>query len=109
MFSFLKNKAKRFDCEILEINGVSNHLHSIISIPPTVTISDIVGKLKGSSSYFLNKELNLTTYFRWQSGYGVLTISEKDLPRVISYIQNQKQHHSEDKTNEYLENCGEDD
>jgi putative transposase len=32
--------------------------------------------------------------FSWQDDYGVLSVSEKDVPRVIEYIKNQTQHHT---------------
>ena len=75
LYPFLKNKAKRFHCEIIEGNGTKDHVHFAIRIPPSIAVSDIIGKLKGSSSYFLNKELHL--------------------PGILEYIRNQKQHHTE--------------
>ena len=42
--------------------------------------------------------------FVWQDGYGAFTVSKSDLPDVIRYIQNQREHHRK-KTfqEEYLE------
>jgi hypothetical protein len=31
--------------------------------------------------------------FRWQEGYGALTLCDEILPTVIAYVRNQKQHH----------------
>ena len=93
LYPFIKNKAKRFGCYVHESNGIEDHVHSSIIIPPALCVSDIVGKIKGSSSYFLNNELGITTGFSWQDGFGVYSFSEKDLPRIIHYIRNQKLHH----------------
>ena len=30
----------------------------------------------------------------WQAGYGVVSFGTKDLPWVINYVQNQRQHHA---------------
>lgn len=103
LFPFLKNKAKRFKCYIFEVNGTKDHVHVAMSIPPTVAVSDILGKLKGSSSYFLNKELQITDDFSWQDGFGVLSFAEKDLPRIVEYIWNQKLHHRGDTLNKQME------
>ena len=103
LFPFLLNKAKRFHCEIHGCNGTTNHIHLAISIPPAESVSNIIGKLKGSSSYFLNKEIQVTKDFMWQEGFGVLSFAEKDLPRILHYISGQKEHHQTGKTNAALE------
>ncbi|MFH1194721.1 MAG: IS200/IS605 family transposase [bacterium] len=106
LFPFFINKAKRFDCCILGCNSTENHVHMAIQIPPAESVSDIIGKLKGSSSYFLNKEIQITNNFYWQDGFGVLSFAEKDLPKILRYIANQKQHHKTNKINLALENYG---
>ncbi|MGA2624516.1 MAG: IS200/IS605 family transposase [Bacteroidota bacterium] len=103
LFPYLENKAKRFHCVLHGINGIGNHVHVAMSIPPSVSISEIVGKLKGSSSYFLNKELQITEHFDWQDGYGVLSFSKKDLPKILHYIQEQKAHHQNGELNQSME------
>jgi len=37
-----------------EVNGKENHIHVATNIPPTLTISDWIGELKGSSSHHIN-------------------------------------------------------
>lgn len=103
LFKYLENKAKRFGCYIHRCNGTEDHIHLAISIPPAVSVSDIIGKLKGSSSYFLNKELQITDNFYWQDGYGVLSFAERNLPAIVKYIENQKEHHKNNTTRKNLE------
>jgi putative transposase len=75
----------------------------VIHIPPAESISDIIGKIKGSSSYFLNKELQITKNFSWQDGFGVLSFAERDLPKVLHYIKGQKRHHDSNSLNAIME------
>jgi len=103
LFRFLENKAKRFGCFIHKCNGTEDHIHLAISIPPAARISDIVGKLKGGSSYFLNKELQITDNFQWQEGYGIFSFAETNLPAVVKYIEDQKEHHKNNTTRKKLE------
>jgi REP element-mobilizing transposase RayT len=103
LFPFLKNKAKRFGCYIHEIDGIPDHVHAAITIPPAASVSDIIGKLKGSSSYFLNKELGITSSFSWQDGFGIFSFSENDLQGIVEYIRNQKHHHKIGSLKEFLE------
>jgi putative transposase len=86
-----------------EIGGTENHIHLAVSVPPTLLISDWIGKLKGASSYYINHEIANRKLLEWQEGYGVVSFGSKDLHWVKSYIQNQKQHHASRTTHPRLE------
>lgn len=86
-----------------EVGGTETHVHMAVSIPPTLLIADWIGKLKGSSSYHVNHELVNRHLLDWQEGYGVVSFGTKDLPWIVKYIQNQKQHHASGKIHERLE------
>ena len=75
------------------INGVCDHIHILIGLNPSVSISDTVHDIKRGSSLFINKE-NLCKYkFAWQEGYGAFSYSRSQLNRVYNYILNQEKHH----------------
>jgi putative transposase len=73
--------------------GTDDHVHLLVQIEPEVLISDFVGKIKGASSFELNKQLGKGTIY-WQRGYGVVSFAEKNLPGLISYVSKQKEHHA---------------
>ena len=60
--------------------------------------------LKGNSSKWIHEEFPSLRTFGWQDGYGGFTVSKSNAPEVVSYIQNQREHHRK-KTfqEEYLE------
>ena len=72
-------------------------------MPPTLLISDWIGKLKGGSSHFINQEIAIRKILAWQGGYGVVTFGTKDLPWVINYVANQRDRHASGKTFDRLE------
>ena len=86
-----------------EIGGTENHLHLAVSVPPTLLISDWIGKLKGASSHYINHEIADHKVLEWQTGYGVVGFGTKDLEWVVSYIRNQKEHHRKGSIYERLE------
>ena len=87
-----------------EIGGIPNHVHIAATIPPTLTISEFVGQLKGGVSHDVNHEApSREARLQWQTGYGVVSFGTKDLPWVKEYIQNQKQHHDNNHAQECLE------
>jgi putative transposase len=40
-----------------EIGGTDDHVHLVVSTPPTLLISEWIGKLKGGCSHFINHEI----------------------------------------------------
>lgn len=90
------------------INGTATHVHSAINIEPYVTISDLVGELKGACSFELNKAHGRKV-LQWQRGFGVVSFGKQNLDWVLEYISNQKQHHATGRALERLECTGVDD
>jgi len=86
-----------------EIGGVEDHVHLAVSIPPTLTISEWIGELKGASSHHINHEVARRGTLVWQTGYGVVSFGKKDLPFVVEYIRNQKAHHARGQVYDRLE------
>jgi putative transposase len=79
--------------KMIVINNVSDHLHMLIGVNPTESLSQLMKQVKGESSEWINREKLTQQKFRWQEGYGAFTYSRSHLPGVIAYIENQQQHH----------------
>ena len=102
LYHYIIGKADALNCITHAINGTKNHIHLVVSIPPTLAISDFVKKIKGSSSHYLNNVLSLKeNKFAWQAGYGVFSLGQTQLEQAIAYVVDQKQHHSKGTVNFY--------
>jgi putative transposase len=103
LFKYLSGIIKNKGQKPLAINGVSDHIHLFIGIKPDCCISDLVREIKKSSNSFI-KEKNFTPYqFNWQEGFGAFSYSHSQIPDVIHYIENQKEHHKKSSfKEEYL-------
>jgi len=90
--------------KLLAINGMPDHIHILFGLRPSQSLSDLMQDIKGSSSKWINDNRFVHGKFSWQQGYGAFSYAKKDLPKIIRYIQNQKEHHTK-KTflNEYLD------
>lgn len=75
------------------LGGTDNHVHLAVHIAPTVSIADLVGELKGGSAHDVNATLQQKMLY-WQNGYGVVSFGRRNLPFVLDYIRNQRQHHA---------------
>jgi putative transposase len=88
-------KAQEMGGHVHAIGGMEDHVHLAVSVPPKVALAKFIGDVKGNSSHYINYVVKPGFDFHWQDEYGVLSFGEKNLPAVIRYIQNQKQHHIE--------------
>jgi len=94
LYRYIASVCQNIGCKILAINGTTDHVHVLISMPPSISVSDVVHRIKGASSRFVNDKIRPDHYFKWQVKYGAFSVSKGDLPRVIAYIKHQKVHHS---------------
>ncbi|HSH51505.1 MAG TPA: IS200/IS605 family transposase [Bacteroidales bacterium] len=89
--------------KLLAINGVSDHIHILIGLSPSVALSDIVRDIKSNSSKFINEKRCVIGKFQWQEGYGAFSYSRSQRPEIINYIKKQKEHHQKSSfKEEYL-------
>lgn len=94
LWSYLIGIGDNKDTPVIAVGGVSDHIHMLVAIPPTITISKAIQELKGCSSKWMNDTFFSTTRnFRWQSGYGAFAVSNSKLGNLIQYIHDQKEHH----------------
>jgi REP element-mobilizing transposase RayT len=93
ILSVIGNLINETGCKTIIVNGVEDHVHCLIGLKPTVSISDLMKVVKGKSSKFINDN-KLTKYkFEWQEGYGVFSYSKSHIDAVYKYIANQEEHH----------------
>ena len=93
VYRFLHAEANKLYVPLFVIGGTADHVHVLAAVRPAVSPAAFMKQLKGSSSRFVG--LQFQRPFAWQEGYGVFSLSEPDVQRVIAYIQAQKQLHAE--------------
>ncbi|OEK00782.1 transposase [Roseivirga sp. 4D4] len=79
--------------KLMAIYVLPDHCHILIGLNPKQSIADLVRTIKSNSSKWINESMSLKKRFQWQEGYGAFTYSQSQIPSVISYILNQKEHH----------------
>jgi putative transposase len=104
VYKYIAGIIKNKDQKLMVINGMPDHIHLFLGFSPDIAISDLVGVIKSSTSGFINDQKLVYGKFSWQRGFGAFTYSKSQVMRVISYIQNQEQHHRRKSfREEYLE------
>ena len=104
ILSHIKSNAKEKNIYIDFINGVTEHIHCIISLNKDQTISKIMNLIKGESSFWINKNKLTKMKFEWADEYFAVSVGESQLNKVREYIKNQEQHH---KTKSWEQECKE--
>lgn len=79
--------------KLISINGMSDHIHILIGLRPTQSMSDLMQDIKGNSSKWINEKKFIKGPFEWQEGYGAFSYGKSQLKNVIEYIENQELHH----------------
>jgi putative transposase len=106
-YGVLYGKAKELGLKIHAAGNVDDHVHIVLSIPPKLSVSDCVKHIKGGSAYAINHMPGSDGKFKWQEGYGALSIGERSLETVMAYAAWQKERHKERTLNAIYERIDE--
>ncbi len=93
LYKYMAGIVKNNNHKLLSINGMPDHIHILVGLRPSQSISDLLQDMKGSSSKWINSMKLVKGKFEWQEGYGAFSYSKSHLDNVIRYIENQEQHH----------------
>jgi len=99
----IRTNARQKGIYIDHVNGYYEHLHALISMGGQQNISDIMHKIKGESSYWINKNKLTKTKFAWQDDFWAVSIGIPQLKIIRNYIRGQFQHHDKITVQEELD------
>ena len=91
----LRKLCEQKGVEIIEANACPDHIHMLLSIPPTISIAKFMGYLKGKSTLMIfDRHANLKYRYGnrhfWCRGYYVDTVG-RNRNAIEAYIKNQMQ------------------
>jgi REP element-mobilizing transposase RayT len=106
LFHVLGGTTNNLGCQSLIIGGVVDHVHLLFQLGRTITIADAVGKIKSTSSLWVQQTRQLEIPFSRQGGYGAFSVDRTNVETVRDYIRRQQEHHAnqsfQDEFREYL-------
>ena len=94
LFKYISGILRNKNCDVLQINGVEDHLHILIKLHPSVVLASLVKDVKVSTHKMIKEKIPFPDFDGWQEGYGAFRYSLEALPGLIQYIQNQQKHHA---------------
>jgi REP element-mobilizing transposase RayT len=93
LYPYLGGIARENKMKALSIGGVEDHVHALVSLPSTLSVSKAVQLRKGNSSKWIHQTFAEQRLFEWQAGYGAFSIAISGIDDTIKYIQSQQEHH----------------
>lgn len=107
-YGVLYKKAEELDLKVHAAGNIEDHAHVVLSIPPVIAVAECVRQIKGASSFAINHMDGSDGQFKWQGGYGALSVGERSLETVMKYAARQKEHHRDNKLIAVYERIDED-
>ena len=93
MHAYLGGTLNELDCPTLTDGGPADHVHILCLLSRNIPVSEVIGKVKRSSSKWVKTKGASLRKFSWQNGYGVFSVSQSQVERVRHYIRKQEEHH----------------
>lgn len=93
LWPYLGGIARENKMRALIIGGVADHVHVLLSLPPTLSVGKSIQLLKGNSFKWVHETFREQWDFQWQEGYGAFSIGISGVENTTRYIQRQEEHH----------------
>ena len=110
LYACLAEVLQKYNCPILTINSVSDHVHILFSLSKDYSLASVVNELKKKSAKWIRSIGKVNKNFEWQDGYGAFSVSHFQVDVVTRFIQNQKKHHDnktyKEEVDEIMEQFG---
>ncbi len=93
VWSYLGGIARENDMRALVIGVIENHLHLLLGVAASLSVSQALQLIKGGSSGWIKETFQGMDGFAWQDGYAAFTVSKSQIPEVEECIRGQREHH----------------
>jgi REP-associated tyrosine transposase len=110
LLQHILENAKSKEIYIDTANCVEDHIHVLVSLGASQSLSKVVQLIKGESSHWVNINGLLKGQFEWQDDYFCVSVSDSAVGRVREYIRDQENHHKrktyEEEYQEFMKEYG---
>ena len=75
------------------VGGGLEHVHIVLSLPPALSLSDLLRTIKSNSSRWVHETIPNKPDFAWQAGYAAFSVSHSKFGDAYRYVRDQEKHH----------------
>jgi putative transposase len=102
LYQVIGGATNNLACQSLLVGGVEDHIHILFQLGRTISLADAIGKMKSTSSLWINQTRGLADAYHWQAGYAAFSVSQSNVAAVREYIRCQPEHHRKQSFQEEL-------
>jgi REP-associated tyrosine transposase len=88
LFAYMGGITREMGGRALIVNGMPDHAHMLLALPPTLGVAEVVRVVKANSSRWVHEKWPERRGFGWQQGYGAFSVSRSVMQDVEEYISN---------------------
>jgi len=93
LHAYTATVVRNLGCQAYRVGGVEDHVHLAIRLSRTLSIAELMQEVKTTTSKWMKTQSPQHVDFGWQRGYAAFSVGPSDLNALITYIDNQEQHH----------------
>ena len=93
IFEYIGGVCKGLNCNPIKVGGHKNHIHVLCLLSKKISQTKLLEELKKKSSKWIKTKGTIYSNFYWQDGYGIFSVNPSEVAVVVSYIENQEEHH----------------
>ena len=93
LYKYICGIAGQYHCPILAINGTRNHIHFLLDLHPSCSLSEVMREIKRGTSVWMKRDDRFRKFSRWGKEYFAFSCSARELNAVKGYISGQREHH----------------
>src|SRR5260221_13054326 len=74
LFAYMGGIVRELKGKAVAIDGTADHVHLLLWMPPTLSISETLRVLKSNSARWVNRKFGMGRTLVWQTGYGAFSV-----------------------------------
>ena len=94
LYAVIMEQTKSMQGRLIRIGGMPDHLHLLVSLPATLSLSQYVQFVKSFTSRWLRANPLFPGWNGWGREYAAISYNVRDKEMIVNYIKGQKEHHS---------------
>jgi|GEM_PF-887639 len=102
-FQFVRQSFENLSSKVLAINGLNDHVHILFKQNPSISLDELLKRVRLSSAWSLNNHLLPNKRFAWKNTYYAFTIGGEEIGEHKEYIECQEEIHLSLSTDEELQ------
>jgi putative transposase len=88
-------EAQKMESETYALGIMPDHIHLLTSISPNYSVETFLNRIRAICAEYINHVIQPDTVITWDhDDYGAMTFERRHLPKMIEYVRNQKDHHT---------------